>query len=38
MLFAVILGFLFYKEIPTAKDLIGAVLILYGVIQMNKLE
>jgi len=38
MFFAVIFGFLFYKEIPSTKELIGALLILLSVIQMNKLE
>ncbi len=38
MFFAVIFGFLFFREIPSAKDVIGAVLILFSVIQMNKLE
>jgi len=38
MYFAVILRLLFYKEVPTMKDLAGAVLILFSVIQMNKLK
>lgn len=38
MLFAVIFGFVFYREIPGIKEIIGGVLILFSVIQMNKLE
>lgn len=38
LVFASVLGFIFYKEIPTIKDLIGAALILFSVIKMNKLE
>lgn len=38
MFFAVILGFMFYREIPTAKDMLGGIFILFSVFQMNKLE
>lgn len=38
MIFAVIFGFIFFKEISTVKELIGGLLILFSVIQMNKLE
>lgn len=36
--FAVVLGFLFYKEVPVAKELLGGIVITLGVIGMNKLE
>lgn len=36
--FAIILGALFYKEIPLAKDMLGGLIIIIGVIAMNKLE
>ena len=36
--FALILAFTFYKELPNLKELIGGILILVSVIQMNKLE
>lgn len=38
MVFAVIIGFMIYREVPTAKDILGGVLILFSVIQMNKLK
>ena len=36
--FAVILGFIFYKEAPLLKDLVGGVVITVAVITMNRLE
>lgn len=36
--FAVLIGFLLYQEIPNFKELVGGILILFSVIQMNKLE
>lgn len=36
--FAVILGFIFFKEIPNAKELIGGVMILVSVVLMNRIE
>jgi drug/metabolite transporter (DMT)-like permease len=36
--FAVVLGLLFYKEIPSAKELFGGLIITLSVIGMNKLE
>jgi len=36
--FAIILGFIFYKEAPLLKDLFGGIVITYAVIAMNKLE
>ena len=36
--FAIILGFLFFQEIPTIQSLIGGVIILLSVIGMNRLE
>lgn len=36
--FAIILGFLFYKEIPFVKDLIGGLIIITSVLTMNKLD
>ncbi|MCK9212776.1 MAG: DMT family transporter [Ignavibacteriaceae bacterium] len=36
--FAIILGFMFYQEVPQLKDLIGGVIITIAVIAMNKLE
>jgi len=38
MFFAVLIGFLFFREIPSLKEMLGGVLILFSVIQMNKLE
>ena len=38
MFFAVLIGFLFFREIPSLKEIFGGVLILFSVIQMNKLE
>ena len=38
MFFAVFIGFIFYREIPSWKDLSGAALILFSVIKMNQLE
>lgn len=36
--FAVILGFIFYREVPLIKDLFGGIVIISSVIAMNKLE
>jgi drug/metabolite transporter (DMT)-like permease len=36
--FAVVLGFVFYKEVPLTKEVLGGLLIIAGVIGMNKLE
>jgi len=36
--FAIILGFLFYKEVPIAKELLGGIIIIISVIGMNKVE
>jgi len=36
--FAVILGFLFYQELPLLKELAGGIIIIAGVIGMNELE
>lgn len=36
--FAIILGLIFYREVPQLKDLIGGVIITIAVIAMNKLE
>jgi len=36
--FAIILGFIFYREAPLLKDLLGGVVITIAVIAMNKLE
>jgi len=38
MFFAIIFGFIFFREIPSFKEIIGGILILLSVIQMNKLE
>lgn len=38
MVFAVIIGFVIYREVPTLKDFVGGIIILFSVIQMNKLE
>ena len=38
MFFAVLIGFLFFREIPSLKEIFGGVLILFSVVQMNKLE
>lgn len=37
-LFALILAFIFYRELPTLKELFGGILIIGSVIQMNRLE
>src|SRR5258708_6440344 len=36
--FGVLLGFLFFREIPTLKELIGGLLIVFRAYQMNKLD
>lgn len=36
--FALILAFIFFRELPVLKELVGGLLILASVIQMNKLE
>jgi len=36
--FAIVLGFLFYKEVPTTKELIGGLIITLSVLGMNKVE
>lgn len=36
--FAIIIGFLLYKELPSVVEFIGGALILLSVIQMNRLE
>lgn len=38
MFFAVIIGFMIYREVPSIKDFLGGALILFSVIQMNRLE
>jgi len=38
MFFAVLIGLAFYLEIPSLKETLGGILILFSVIQMNKLE
>lgn len=38
MVFAVIIGFIIYREILGIKEIVGGVLILFSVIKMNKLE
>ena len=38
VVFALLLAFIFYKELPTLKELLGGLLILGSVIQMNRLE
>lgn len=37
-LFAVVIGFLFFKELSNIKELLGGILIIFSVVQMNKLE
>jgi len=36
--FAVVFGFVFYKEVPYVKELLGGVVIVLSVIGMNKIE
>ena len=36
--FAIIISLIFYKEVSNLKEIIGGILILFSVIQMNKLE
>ena len=38
MFFAVLIGLMFYHKIPSLKEALGGILILFSVIQMNKLE
>jgi len=38
MIFAVMVGFAFYRELPNLKEMAGGILILISVIQMNKLN
>jgi len=38
MVFAVMIGFMIYREVPNIKDILGGALILLSVIQMNKLK
>ncbi|MEK7522472.1 MAG: EamA family transporter, partial [Patescibacteria group bacterium] len=38
LIFALLIGFLFYRELPNLKEIFGGVLILFSVVQMNKLE
>jgi len=38
MVFAVMIGFMIYREVLSVKDILGGALILFSVIQMNKLE
>lgn len=38
MFFAVLIGLLIYQEIPSMKEIIGGVFILFSLIQMNKIE
>ncbi len=38
MFFAVLIGLVIYQEVPSLKEIIGGVLILFSVIQMNRLE
>jgi drug/metabolite transporter (DMT)-like permease len=35
--FAIMLGFMFYQEVPSLKEFIGGVIIVYSVWQMNKI-
>jgi drug/metabolite transporter (DMT)-like permease len=37
-IFALVLAFIFFRELPTLKELTGGLLIIASVIQMNKLE
>lgn len=37
-IFALILAFIFYRELPNLKELLGGALIIGSVIQMNRLE
>lgn len=36
--FALMLAFIFYRELPNLKEFIGGILIMFSVVQMNKLE
>lgn len=36
--FAVILGLVFYKEVPAIKELLGGLLIIFSAYQMNRLS
>lgn len=38
MVFAVVLGFIFYMEVPTIKELLGGLLIILSVYKINKLS
>jgi len=37
-IFALVLAFIFYKELPNLKELFGGTLIIGSVIQMNRLK
>lgn len=37
-IFAIVIGFLVYQEVPLMKELIGGALIVYSVIKMNKIS
>ena len=37
-IFALILAFIFYKELPTLREFFGGILIIGSVIQMNRLK
>lgn len=38
MFFAVLIGLIIYREVPSIKEILGGILILFSVVQMNKLE
>lgn len=36
--FGILLGFIFYREVPNLKELIGGTLIIFSVVKMNKIK
>lgn len=38
VLFAIIIGFVLYKEVLSFKEILGGVIIIFSVLWMNKLE
>jgi len=37
-LFAIFIGFIFFREVPVMRELVGGALIIFSVIKMNELE
>lgn len=37
-LFAIVVGFIFFREVPVMRELVGGAMIIFSVIKMNELE